>query len=75
MRALENRDFVGHGEPLEDRAVRQRAALIQTEQAGPRRFSLNHDGNVVHAPAETPWNKAERTLYQKLKFGRSQHSL
>jgi hypothetical protein len=62
MRALENRDFVGHREPLENRAVRQWAPLIQAEQAGPRGFSLNHDGDVVHAPAKAPRNQAESIL-------------
>jgi hypothetical protein len=75
MRALENRDLIGQAEPFENRAVRQRAALIQAEKAGPRGFTLNHDGDVVHAPAEARRNQAERILHQQLKFSRSQHSL
>ena len=75
MRALEDRDFVGHGEALENRTVRQRAALIQAEQAGAWGFGFNHDGDVVHAPAKAPRNKAESILDEQLEFGRSQHSL
>jgi hypothetical protein len=62
VRTLENRDLVRHGEPLENRAVRQRAALIETEQAGPRGLSLNHDGDIIHAPAKAPRNKAKSIL-------------
>ena len=71
MRALEDRDFVGHREPLENRAVRQRAALIQAEQAGAWWFAFNHDGDIIHAPAKAPGNNSESILDEKLEFSRS----
>jgi hypothetical protein len=72
--ALENCDLVRHCEPLENGAARERPTLVQAEYAWPRWLLFDDDRNVLHLPAEAPWNTPQRVLDQEFKFGNRQHS-
>src|SRR5207244_9001529 len=59
MRTLVNRDLVRHAKSFTDAPLGKGTALIQAQQARPRRLSLHHNDDVLEALSKSCGNAAK----------------
>jgi hypothetical protein len=68
VRALVDGDAVRHGKAVADVPGGQGAALIQPQEAGPRRFLFDDQSHVVEPAAKAGRDGLESLLHQSVEL-------